>query len=837
MMRWKRVELPITGMSCASCVNAVESCIKGLDGVLEVNVNLATQRATVTFDPEKITPKNIIKAIKETGYDVGTQKVSIPIQGMHCASCVEAIESALRELEGVIHVDVNLAAEKASVEFIPEITPLLEIKSKIKDAGYTPIEVEKEYEDLEKREIQDLKRRFIFSAVVGAIVFAGSMGSQSLWIPDILTNWVTLFILTTPVQLWAGWQFYKGAWSALKHSRADMNTLIALGTTAAYLYSVIATFFPGFFKSESLRPAVYYDTSAMIISLILLGRLLEKRARSQTGEAIRKLISLQPKTARVIRDGEEKDIPVEEVKVGDIVVVRPGEKIPVDGIVIEGHSSVDESMITGEPIPSEKKPGDRVIGATINTTGTFKLKATNVGEETLLSQIVKLVEEAQSSKAPIQRIADKIAAYFVPVVIGIAVLTFVVWSSFGPEPAFTHALLNFIAVLIIACPCALGLATPTAVIVGTGKGAENGILIKSGKALETAQRITTVVFDKTGTLTQGKLEVTDIIPNGGFSREKILALSASAEKSSEHPIGKAIVEAAKEEGIPLEEPDSFSIEPGGGVHATIKGVRVLIGSKKFMDSGRIDIAEELGYRAGELAEEGKTPVFIAVEGKVIGILALSDRVKPYCREVVEALKRLNIEVVMITGDNTRTAKAIARQVGIERILAEVKPQEKANEIRRLQSEGKVVAMVGDGINDAPALAQADIGIAIGAGTDIAVEAGDIVLIGNDLRGVVTAIELSRETMRTIKQNFFWAFFYNALLIPVAAGVLYPFTGILLNPVFAAGAMALSSVSVVTNSLRLKRFKPKTLIPKETVPYRQEQPLLGKNVTTNPSKQQ
>lgn len=844
-MKTKKINLLISGMSCASCAAAIESELRKTEGVLDANVNFGVEKVSVTFNPEIAKMEDLVKAVRDTGYEVVTEKATIPIRGMHCASCVETIETALREIEGVVSANANFGTEKVTVEFIPGRVLLSDIRRTIRESGYEPIDAEgenlagKEKKALE-REIKTLRHKLIFSAAVGLIVFLGSMNEWFPWIPNVFKNWVTLFILTTPIQFWAGWQFYKGAWTALKHRRTDMNTLIALGTSAAYLYSVIATFFPNIFLRGGIKPATYYDTSAIIISLILLGRFLELKARGKTNEAIRKLISLGAKTASVMRDGEEIDIPIEEVKVGDILVVRPGEKIPVDGIIKEGYSTVDESMITGEPIPLEKKAGDKVIGGTINRTGSFKFEATNVGKDTVLSQIIKLVEEAQASKAPIQRLADVIASYFVPVVIGIAILTFTVWYFFGPAPAFTYALLNFVAVLIIACPCALGLATPTAIMVGTGKGAEMGILIKNAEAFEMARKVSVIIFDKTGTLTKGKPGVTDIViadpkpsslripvpdPVGEigdtpkrsdkFSEEEVLRIAASAESGSEHPFSDAIVKRAKEMGLNIKDSESFNAIPGEGIEATVEGHRAFVGNIKLMSSRGIDVTK-LEKRAEELAGEGKTPVFVSIDDKAAGIIAVADTLKPYSHEVVQAIKNLGIEVIMITGDNRRTAGAIGKKLSISRAFAEVAPQDKANEIKKLQEKGKKVAMVGDGINDAPALAQADLGIAIGAGTDIAIESGDIVLIGDDLRGVITAIELSRKTISTIKQNFFWAFFYNVLLIPLAAGVLYPFFGILLNPILAAAAMALSSVSVVSNSLRLKRFKTKLQLTREGI---------------------
>ncbi len=817
-MKTEKIDLPIIGMSCASCATAIESELKKTDGVLGATVNFGVEKAFVTFDPEIAKTDNLVKAVRDTGYDVVTQKATIPIRGMHCSSCVETIEKTLREIGGVVSVNVNFGTEKATIAFVTGKVSLTDIRSAIRESGYEPLDAEgenlvNEENKAQERETKTLRNKFIFSAAVGLIVFLGSMNEWFPWMPNIFKNWITLFILTTPVQFWAGWQFYKGALAALKHSRTDMNTLITLGTSSAYLYSVVATFFPQLFRAGGIEPATYFDTSTIIISLILLGRFLELKARGKTNESIRKLIGLGAKTARVMRDEAEIGIPVEEVQVGDIIVMHPGEKIPVDGTIEEGYSTVDESMITGEPIPSEKKAGDKVIGATINRTGSFKFKAISVGKDTVLSQIVKLVEEAQTSKAPIQRLADVIASYFVPVVIAVSILTFIAWYFLGPSPAFTYAFLNFVAVLIIACPCALGLATPTAIMVGTGKGAENGVLIKNAEALETARKVNVIVFDKTGTLTKGKPEVTDIITSGEFSKDETLRIAASGEKGSEHPLSDAIVKRAKEMGLDIKDPQNFSAVPGEGIESTLDGHSVFVGNIKLMNSKGINVTN-LENRAEELAGEGKTTVFVSIDNKAAGIIAVADTLKLHSLEVVQAIKNLGIEVIMITGDNRCTAEANGKKLGINRVFAEVAPQDKASKVKKLQEEGKTVAMVGDGINDAPALAQADLGIAIGAGTDIAIESGNIVLIGDDLRGVITAIELSKKTISIIKQNFFWAFFYNLLLIPLAAGVLYPFFGILLNPILAAAAMALSSVSVITNSLRLKKFKTKLRLTEE-----------------------
>jgi Cu+-exporting ATPase len=633
----------------------------------------------------------------------------------------------------------------------------------------------------------------------------GSMPRLFPWVPDFLNSYFFLWVLATPVQFVIGWQFYKGAWGALRHKSANMNTLIAVGTSAAYLYSVAATIFPRFFISGTLKPEVYFDTSAMIIVLILFGKLLEARAKGRTSEAIKKLAGLQPKTARVLREGRETDVPIKEVGVGEVIVVRPGEKVPVDGVVLQGSSSVDESMITGESLPVRKKAGDEVIGATLNKTGSFQFQATKVGKETALSQIIQLVRDAQGKKAPIQRLADVIAGYFVQVVLAIALVTFVVWYLIGPQPRLTFALLNFVAVMIIACPCALGLATPTAIMVGTGKGAEYGILVKGGESLETAHKLDTIVFDKTGTLTEGEPRVTDIVTTSHFTEESVLQIAAGAEKASEHPLAEAVIQEAERRGMTLESPEHFEAIEGQGVEAEVEGQKILIGNASLMEERNVGV-KDLERRAEELASEGKTPVFVAINGKAAGIIAIADVLKQNSIQAVERLSKLGLEVVMLTGDNRRTADAVARKSGIEKVISEVLPQDKVNAIKDLQAEGKRVAMVGDGINDAPALVQADVGIAIGSGTDVAMEAADITLIKGDLQGVVMAIELSRRTIRTIKQNLFWAFIYNMVGIPVAAGVLYPFLGILLNPIFAAVAMAFSSVSVVSNSLRLRWAK-------------------------------
>jgi Cu+-exporting ATPase len=809
-----RLDIGIQGMHCASCVSTVEGALAAVPGVQEAVVNLAAERGTVRYNSAIVGPAALVKAIADTGYTPLLEKATIPIGGISCASCVATIEGALNRTPGVVSASVNLATNAATVEIVPATTTLQDLRRVIRGIGYEPLEVKQgagaaDYEQAARaREVGALKLRLAVGAILTVPIFIGSFPEWFPWVPEALRNFWVLLLLATPVQFWVGARFYRGFWAALRHGTSDMNTLIAVGTSSAYLYSLAMTVAPEFFRARGIVPAVYFDTAAVIITLILLGRLLEAIAKGRTSEAIKRLMGLQAKTARVVRDGEEADIPVEEVRIGDLVIVRPGEKVPVDGVVREGASAVDESMLTGESLPVEKGPGDQVIGATLNKTGTFRFEATKVGKDTALAQIIRLVEQAQGSKAPVQRMADYVASIFVPTVIAVAVLTFGVWAIFGPSPSFLFALLTFVAVLIIACPCALGLATPTAIMVGTGKGAEQGILIRSGESLELAQKIRTIVFDKTGTLTTGEPEVTDIESRepSAASRAELLRLAASLERGSEHPLGAAIVNRSKREGLVLSEPEGFEAIPGQGVRGKVDGRTVLLGNLKLMQESGARL-EDLVETAERLAAQGKTPMLVAVDGEPSGVIAVADTLKEHSAEAVRALRRLGIEVAMITGDNRRTALAIAEQAGIDRVLAEVLPDQKADEVRRLQAERKIVAMVGDGINDAPALAQADVGIAIGTGTDVAMEASDITLIRGDLRCVVTAIQLSKRTMRTIKQNLFWAFVYNALGIPVAAGVLYPFFGVLLHPMVASAAMALSSVSVVTNSLRLRRFQP------------------------------
>jgi Cu+-exporting ATPase len=809
-METQRLDLPIGGMHCAGCTARVEKALQRLPGVQAAQVNLATAKATLHYDATTLSLGEIAKEVEAIGYQVPLQRLTIPVGGMHCAGCVANIERALRGVTGVVEAHVNLGTAKATVASLPQVEATA-LRQAIKAAGYEPLELPVEGEVDHERaaraaEIRTLTRKFMVSVVLSLPIFFGSMGLWFPWVPTWLQHPRVLLVLTTPVQFWVGWQFYQGFWSALTHKTADMNTLIAIGTSAAYFSSLAVTCFPGLFTRLGMGSHVYYDTAAIIITLLILGRLLEARARGQTSDAIRKLMGLRAKTARVLRHGTATDVPVEAVDIGDLVLVRPGEKLPVDGAIVEGHSTLDESMLTGESLPVDKGPGADVFGATLNKTGSFTMRATRVGKETMLAQIIRLVEEAQGSKAPIQRLADYVASIFVPTVLGVALLTFIVWALFGPQPALTFALLNVVAVLIIACPCALGLATPTAIMVGTGKGAEYGVLFKNAASLETAHKLQAIILDKTGTLTQGKPAVTDVVTQNGFTEAQVLRLAAAAERRSEHPLGAAVVEAAQAHHLSLEDCSDFAALPGHGVKAMVGQYAILVGNHKLMQDEAIAF-DKLDDMAAQLASAGKTPMFVAVDGRGAGVIAVADTLKPHAKAAVEALQGLGLEVLMLTGDNQRTAAAIGRQLGIHRVLADVLPQEKAQQVKQLQAEGKLVAMVGDGINDAPALAQADVGMAIGTGTDVAMEAADVTLITGDVRGVVTAMQLSRRTLRTIKQNLFWAFIYNILGIPVAAGLLYPVLGVLLNPVLAAAAMAMSSVSVVSNSLRLRRFRP------------------------------
>lgn len=752
------------------------------------------------------------------------EKTTLKLGGMSCASCAIRVEEAISSVNGVSECIVNFGAELATVEYDPRKTDVAAIQEAVDEAGYSarPLQAQNptaQQDEASKRrqsrETNELTRKVVVSSILSGTIVIGSIPMMTglhvpfipMWLHD---PWLQL-VLTIPIQFWCGLSFYSNAWKAFKRHAATMDTLVALGTSTAFIYSLFPTFFPSFFISQGLRPDVYYEAAAVIIALILLGRLLESRAKKQTGSAIRKLIGLQAKTARLIRNGQEIDIPIEEVQIGDVILVRPGEKIPVDGEVVDGTSTIDESMVTGESIPVKKQPGDEVIGATINKTGSFKFQATRVGKDTVLAQIVQLVQQAQGSKAPIQRLADSVTGWFVPAVIAIAIMTFVIW--FNVMGNLTLALITTVGVLIIACPCALGLATPTSVMVGTGKGAENGILIKGAESLELAHKIKTIVLDKTGTITQGKPTVTDFVTASGTANGneiKILKLAASVERNSEHPLAEAVMRYAQTQEVGLVDTNNFEAIAGSGVQGIVDNHLVQIGTQHWM--------EELGVKTQALEKEkerleylGKTAIYIAVDGKIEGLMGISDAVKPTSNQAIKALQKLGLEVVMLTGDNRRTAETIAREVGIKRVLAEVRPDQKASTVRKLQSAGKIVAMVGDGINDAPALAQADVGIAIGTGTDVAIAASDITLISGDLQGVVTAIQLSHATMSNIRQNLFFAFIYNVAGIPIAAGILFPIFGWLLNPIIAGAAMAFSSVSVLTNALRLRNFRPKIIV--------------------------
>jgi Cu+-exporting ATPase len=740
------------------------------------------------------------------------ERLTLPVRGMHCAACVGKVERALTDVPGVETASVNLATERATVAFDPARTAVPALQAAVAAAGYelapAPI-APGEAEDHERAEraleLQALKRRVVIGALLSVPIVIGGMPDVFRWAPVWLRDPRVLLALTVPVQFWVGAEFHRGFLRDLRHRSASMDTLVSLGTNAAFFFSVAVTLWPHVFHAAGAM--TYYETAAVVITLVALGRWLEARARGRTSEAIRRLVSLAPRTARVRRASGEVEIPTGEVGVGDLIRIRPGERIPVDGVVIEGASAVDESMLTGESLPVDKASGVTVFGGTVNRTGSFVFRATRVGSETTLARIVKLVEEAQGSRAPIQRLADRVAAVFVPVVLGIAALTFAGWWLLGPEPALLHALSNAVAVLVIACPCAMGLATPTAIMVASGRGAEHGVLIRSAAALERLRSVDTVVFDKTGTLTVGRPDVTDVIGVGrDVTEDDVLALAAAVEQGSEHPIGEAIVRRAKDRGLALPPVGSFVSVSGQGVDALAPDGRALLGNRTLMDARGIDVAA-LAPRAEALAAEGKTVVFLAFAGRALGLIAVADVVKAEAAAAVRALRRMGLAVVMLTGDHRATAAAIAAQAGIDRVLAEVLPEAKAHEIRRLQEGAHVVAMVGDGINDAPALAQADVGIAMGSGTDVAIEAADVTLMRGDLRGVVAAVELSRRTIRIVKENLAWAFGYNVVLIPVAAGLLYPVAGVLLSPILAGAAMAFSSVSVVTNSLRLKRWRP------------------------------
>ncbi len=810
----KTINIPVTGMSCANCALAIERTVKKLPGVKAASVNFATEQASLSFDPDLVQVEKLVEKIQDAGYGVAKATVDIPVTGMTCANCAMTIERTLKKkVPGVVNASVNFASERASVEYIPSLTGIDEMIQAIERAGYGAIRPDDTLEgddaELQARraEIKDQTAKFAVGLVFTIPLFILSMGRDfgllGAWAHAPWVNWLFL-VLATPVQFYTGWDYYYGGFKSLRNRSANMDVLVAMGSSVAYFYSLALLVVP------ALGHHVYFETSAVIITLIKLGKMLEARTKGRTGGAIRKLMKLRPKTAFIEVDGREKEIPVSQVRIGDRIIVRPGEAFPVDGAILDGESSVDESMLTGEPIPVDKQAGDSVAAGTINGEGRLRIEARKVGKDTALARIIRMVQEAQGSKAPVQALADRVAAVFVPGVIGIALLTFILWWLMVGE--FVPAMIRLVAVLVIACPCALGLATPTAIMAGTGKGAERGVLFKNSEALELASKLDTVVLDKTGTITVGKPAVVDVVClDGNLANEnEFLRLAASAERGSEHPLGRAIVAEATRRGLSLLEPKSFKASRGLGMSAAVDGREVLAGKPGwFMEMG-LDLGP-LAQKLSLLQNQGKSVVVIAVENKIAGLMAVADRVKPESKDAIESLHRQNIRVVMLTGDNSRTAEAIASEVNIDEVVAEVRPEDKSARIREFQEQGKRVGMVGDGINDAPALAQADVGMAIGTGTDVAIETGDVILASGSLRGVPRAVELSRATMRTIRQNLFWAFFYNVVLIPVAAGVLFPFEFLpsylrQLHPILAAFAMALSSITVVSNSLRLYRAR-------------------------------
>ncbi|TYS10249.1 copper-translocating P-type ATPase [Bacillus subtilis] len=803
MSEQKEIAMQVSGMTCAACASRIEKGLKRMPGVTDANVNMATETSNVTYDPAETGAAAIQEKIEKLGYHVITEKAEFDIEGMTCAACANRIEKRLNKIEGVTNAPVNFALETVAVEYNPKEASVSELKEAIDKLGYKLKLKGDEHRDSaasKKKEERKQTARLIFSAVLSFPLLWAMVShftfTSFIWVPDIFLNPWMQFALATPVQFLIGWPFYAGAYKALRNKSANMDVLVALGTTAAYAYSLYITIQS--LGSHGHTAGLYYETSAILLTLILLGKLFETKAKGRSSDAIKKLMKLQAKTATVVRDGQEQIIPIDEVLVNDIVYVKPGERIPVDGEVIEGRSAVDESMITGESLPVDKNPGDSVTGATVNSNGFLKIKAVNVGKDTALSHIIKIVEEAQGSKAPIQRLADQISGIFVPIVLGIAVLTFLIWYLWAAPGDFAEAISKLIAVLVIACPCALGLATPTSIMAGSGRAAEFGILFKGGEHLEKTHRLDTIVLDKTGTVTNGKPRLTDAIPFGHFEETELLQFTAAAETGSEHPLGEAIVAGVKGKGLEIPKLNSFEAKVGAGILAEAGGKTILVGTRKLMESEQIEHGDLLAQME-ELEAEGKTVMLVSIDGEAAGLVAVADTIKDTSREAVARLKALGLDVIMMTGDNRRTAEAIAKEAGITSVIAEVLPEQKAAEISRLQKEGRQTAMVGDGINDAPALATADIGMAIGTGTDIAMETADITLIRGDLNSIADAIRMSRLTMKNIKQNLFWALGYNSLGIPIAAlGFLAPW--------IAGAAMAFSSVSVVLNALRLQKVK-------------------------------
>lgn len=829
----QQLSLSIKGMSCASCVGRVEKAIQAVPGVKSSSVNLATERAEIVFSGKADVPA-LVEAVRGIGYEVAPERLDLAVEGMNCASCVGRIESALKAVPGVTNAAVNLATGRASVDIVSGAVSAPDLIAAVEATGYAARPIGADVPQEQEAEARERERKKLWWAVVVASVLTLPvvlLEMGTFLVPAIETfvterlgmqvSWEIQFALATIVLFGPGLRFFRKGFPALMRLAPDMNSLVALGTGAAWLYSVVATFLPDVLPEGTRN--VYFEAAAVIATLILLGRYLEARAKGRTSEAIKHLMGLQPKTARVLRDGSAVEVPLDEVTVGDLVLVRPGDKVAVDGELTEGSSFVDESMITGEPMPVPKAVGDAVVGGTINKTGSFTFRTTKIGSDTVLAQIVQMVERAQAAKLPIQALVDKVTAWFVPAVMGIALATFLVWLGFGPEPALTFALVNAVAVLIIACPCAMGLATPTSIMVGTGRGAEMGVLFRNGEALQTLRDAQVIALDKTGTLTKGRPELTDFVTMDGFERNEVLALVAAVEAHSEHPIAEAIVEAARRAGPEIPKSEGFEAIPGFGVRAKVGGQAVEVGADRHMTKLGIDTASVAGT-AIRLGDEGKSPLYAAVNGKLAAIIAVADPIKQSTPQAIEALHRLGLKITMITGDNVRTAGAIAKMLGIDEVVAEVLPDGKVEALHQLRQGGLKVAFVGDGINDAPALAEADVGIAIGTGTDVAIESADVVLMSGELTGVPNAIALSRSTLRNIKQNLFWAFAYNTALIPVAAGVLFPAFGLLLSPMLAAAAMALSSVFVVTNALRLKTFRPPVAIGSYTASSNATEPL-------------